>query len=496
MYKSHSLPWPPQFCTCAGDKLDFSQAAGHVLRADASAAANVVASSTPYYQAPAVSLTGYEVIISPTIVAAAATGPSTVQLRLPFASAMTGVNSDTIAKADCAKVVSFDPAKEILDAADACVYSTVSNVPVLTVKLSGSADIGVFSAGNNVNIADANDDDDTTTKPLVGDNSGPKYVPAPAALTIAPTVYTATAVSTSEIHIGLPTASSLPEVTDAQCAAIVAIGADLTSPRSIKSCALDTDKMTLIVKLLDDAVANRYADGERHSPICCRMPGRGVVCTYCLTSELLGLRCGVLASYRRRLPTLPACLLACPIVNCYPARSLPARAGDVVNFKTVAQDAPALTVGTDGKGAAYVPSLANVPVQPSIVSAKATSARAIQVTLPTASSIFDTSNVVSAALTAAECAKVLTIKSSAGVARALDPTSACSVTSQTVTITLAVSEAFAAGACVPQYARATCCSQPDEASPVSSSSSVMLALAPGYCVLWSPTGVVPDAPYR
>ncbi len=255
--------WLPADCCTpqhpAGDKIDFADASTgtSVLRA-APEAANVADDSTPYTQVAA-GISSYALTISPTVVSAEASGPATVVLTLSataYAADANGDQDDQLTAAECASIVTFTPAKTLSSADDACSYSGTT----LTVKLAGSGASGTFAAGDRVNIASANAA--ATVKQLQGGNSGsgPAFVPAPADVTIRPNLYTATAVSSTVIHVGLPAASSFTAAPDAdQCKAIIA-GLSSKTLAAENPCVLDADKTTLIISY--EAGTSAYADGE------------------------------------------------------------------------------------------------------------------------------------------------------------------------------------------------------------------------------------------
>lgn len=259
----------------SGDKIDFADASTgtSVLRA-APEAANIADDSTPYTQVEA-SISSYALTISPTVVSAEASGPATVVLTLSataYAADADGAEDDELTAAECASIVTFNPAKTLSSAADACSYSGTT----LTVKLAGAGASGTFAAGDKVNIASANAA--ATVKQLQGGNSGsgPAFVPAPTDVTVRPNLYTATAVSSTVIHVGLPAASSFKTAApDAdQCKAIVA-GLSSKTLAAENPCVLDTDKTTLIISY--EAGTSAYADGEwlgcERFPVCGVVPG-------------------------------------------------------------------------------------------------------------------------------------------------------------------------------------------------------------------------------
>ncbi|KAG2428514.1 hypothetical protein HXX76_011631 [Chlamydomonas incerta] len=235
------------------------------------------------YATAAATLTGYAALasaatVSPAFVSAYTVDSTTIAVVLPATSSLYDGTSNTALKVasltdtECADVLTVLVAGKTnsagasacatpsncrtLFSGAACLLGTTSaGDTTLTVKLGAS-----YAAGDTVDVWDKNaglNGVAAASKPLrVGSNVQPLYVPRRMPVVIEPRIVSATATGARTIALTLPVTSQLIDSTGAvvtsptqqQCASIVALPAG----KSVASCAISTDFLTLTVTLAAD----------------------------------------------------------------------------------------------------------------------------------------------------------------------------------------------------------------------------------------------------
>lgn len=314
------------------------------------------------------------------IVSAKAIASNQVEIKLPAPSTITTGNT-------CANFLAFTPTRTI----SSCVYDAETQLVTATVDQ--------FAAGDAVNIAGA----PNLLKYATAAATLTDYAALAAAATVSPALVSAYTVDSTTIAVVLPATSSfysgatnsatkVASLTDVECADVLTVLlAGKTNSAGVSACA---------------------------TPSNCRTLFSGAACLLGTTSAgdtLLTIKLG--ASYA---------------------------AGDAVdvwdknaglNGATAA--AKPLRVGTNVQ-ALYVPRRMPVVIEPRIVSASATGARTIAVTLPVTSQLIDSTGTVISAPTQQQCASLVALPAGKSVA-------SCAISSDFLTLTLTLAADFAPG---------------------------------------------------
>ncbi|KAG2428526.1 hypothetical protein HXX76_011643 [Chlamydomonas incerta] len=426
------------------------------------------------------------VTIAPTIVSAMLVTSTTARVQLP-------VTSNTLGSTTCPQSTflflkgSAGSAKGTASGVGAC--ASVSS-GILTYTYVGAT----FAAGDYLEVV--NTDPAMSTPPLNGGGAGgPAYVArgSPVVIydttTAAPFV-SATAISSTKIEIMLPTVSAL---TGSTCPFLA-----FTPTKTVSSCSLDATGLILTVTLADSTpfVAGSLTVGIAASTTVTLTYG-----TTAYTSSLTAIQVkpafasAALTSSSTVVVTLPAgsslwaiattdtpdsdgvlgdaacatvlsvnpagsptsgrvtlATSACKLVSgestvlvTYSGTYTP---GDTINILasnagTGSPSGNPMRVGTVVGGEKYIARRAPILITPVIASASAVGLRTIQVVLPTASALFDsTETALTRALTSSECDNVLQVSKADGSKKSLNGTNACVLTTTTL-LTITLGEDFA-----------------------------------------------------